>query len=160
MRELGLVSAMVVPLGPAAARSARSPWSPPSPDGTSTRRDLELAEDLARRAALAIDNSMLFHREHEAALTLQRSLLPPRCPRSGRPSSPRATSLRHRASRSVATGTRWSRTTTARSRVTIGDVAGRGIRAAVVMGRVRPALRAFALDGRGAGGDDRAASTR
>jgi serine phosphatase RsbU (regulator of sigma subunit) len=31
----------------------------------------------------------------------------------------------------------------------IGDVAGRGIRAASVMGRVRPALRAYALDGHG-----------
>jgi phosphoserine phosphatase RsbU/P len=32
--------------------------------------------------------------------------------------------------------------------MTIGDVAGRGIRAASVMGRIRPALRAYVLDGR------------
>ena len=43
-------------------------------------QDLELAEDLARRAALAIDNSMLFKREHETAVVLQRSLLPQSLP--------------------------------------------------------------------------------
>ena len=33
--------------------------------------------------------------------------------------------------------------------LTIGDVAGRGLKAASVMGRIRPALRAYVLDGHG-----------
>ena len=65
---------------PRAARSAPSRSSPPSPGVRYDEHDLELAEDLARRAALAIDNSMLFKREHEAAVVLQRSLLPQSLP--------------------------------------------------------------------------------
>jgi serine phosphatase RsbU (regulator of sigma subunit)/PAS domain-containing protein len=38
--------------------------------------DLSIAEDLARRAALAIDNSRLYEAQHEIAHTLQQSLLP------------------------------------------------------------------------------------
>jgi GAF domain-containing protein len=40
--------------------------------------DLALAEDLARRAALAIDNARLYEAQHEIAHTLQQSLLPGR----------------------------------------------------------------------------------
>jgi len=38
--------------------------------------DVDLAEDLARRAALALDNVRLYQQEHTVADTLQRSLLP------------------------------------------------------------------------------------
>jgi serine phosphatase RsbU (regulator of sigma subunit)/PAS domain-containing protein len=38
--------------------------------------DLAIAEDLARRAALAIDNARLYEAQHEIAHTLQQSLLP------------------------------------------------------------------------------------
>ncbi|HSU00326.1 MAG TPA: PAS domain-containing protein, partial [Geodermatophilus sp.] len=41
-----------------------------------TQDDVDLAEDLARRAALAMDNVRLYQREHAVADTLQRSLLP------------------------------------------------------------------------------------
>src|SRR3954462_14475791 len=41
-----------------------------------TQDDVDLAEDLARRAALALDNVRLYQREHTVADTLQRSLLP------------------------------------------------------------------------------------
>ncbi|MFP1627912.1 GAF domain-containing protein [Streptomyces sp. 5K101] len=40
------------------------------------RRDLALACDLAAHAALCIDNARLYNREHDTALTLQRSMLP------------------------------------------------------------------------------------
>ncbi|MGB8650579.1 MAG: SpoIIE family protein phosphatase [Mycobacteriales bacterium] len=42
--------------------------------------DLELATELARRAATAVDNAQLYARAAHAATTLQRSLLPPRLP--------------------------------------------------------------------------------
>src|SRR5690606_38463700 len=40
-------------------------------------RDAALAAELAARAAVCIDNARLYRREHERALILQRSLLPP-----------------------------------------------------------------------------------
>ncbi|MET9867767.1 PAS domain-containing protein, partial [Streptomyces sp. NPDC006386] len=40
-------------------------------------RDRDLAVELAARAAVCIDNARLYRREHERALILQRSLLPP-----------------------------------------------------------------------------------
>jgi len=42
--------------------------------------DLALAEDLARRAALAVDNARIYQERDHIARTLQRSLLPPRLP--------------------------------------------------------------------------------
>jgi serine phosphatase RsbU (regulator of sigma subunit) len=47
-----------------------------SADRRFSREDVELAEDLAARAALAFDNVRLYQREHSVADTLQRSLLP------------------------------------------------------------------------------------
>src|SRR5688500_1239270 len=44
--------------------------------GTFTRDEIDLAEDLAARAALAMDNVRLYQQEHTVADTLQRSLLP------------------------------------------------------------------------------------
>src|SRR4051794_5651986 len=43
-------------------------------------RELELAEELGRRAGLALDHARLFAREHAAAETLQRALLPAQLP--------------------------------------------------------------------------------
>ncbi len=43
--------------------------------------DVALAEDLAQRAAIAVDNAGLFTRASEVAHILQHSLLPPRLPR-------------------------------------------------------------------------------
>ena len=40
-------------------------------------RDIALADELVARAAVCIDNARLYRREHERALILQRSLLPP-----------------------------------------------------------------------------------
>lgn len=147
MRELGLASGMVVPLE-ARGRVFGAMTLVASESG---RRygdsDLELAEDLARRAALAIDNSMLFRREHEAAVTLQRSLLPESLPQLAgvdfagqyEPAAPE-----------IEVGGDWYDVVVVGEEtvvLTIGDIAGRGIQAATVMGRVAASLRAYALDG-------------
>ena len=149
IRELGMVSAMVVPLQ-ARGRSLGALTMVAAESGRRfDQGDLELAEDLARRAALAIDNSMLFRREHEAAVTLQRSLLPQ--------SIPEIEGLRFAvryepAGPGLQVGGDWYEVVArddGRVGVVIGDVAGRGIHAASVMGRVRPALRAYVADGHG-----------
>jgi PAS domain S-box-containing protein len=147
MRELGLVSVMIVPLL-ARGRAIGAVSFVAAESGIRyDERDLELAEDLARRAALAIDNAMLFKREHEAAVILQRSLLPESLPElvgiglaaRYEPAAP-----------GLEVGGDWYEVVARDDgtvAVTIGDVAGRGVRAASVMGRVRPALRAVVAEG-------------
>jgi PAS domain S-box-containing protein len=147
MRELGLRSAMVVPL----VARGRTIGALTLVAAESGRRfgpvDLDLAEDLARRAALAIDNSMLFHREHEAAVILQRSLLPESLPHvEGLSFAARY----EPAAPGLEVGGDWYevvRCADGSVGLTIGDVAGRGVRAASVMGRIRPALRGLVAEG-------------
>ena len=147
LKELGLVSAMVVPLE-ARGRVLGAITFVSSESGRRYEQtDLELAEDLARRAALAIDNAMLFNREHDAALTLQRSLLPQSLPEV---EGAQFAARYEPAAPGLEVGGDWYEVVAlddGQVAVTIGDVAGRGILAAAVMGRVRPALRAYALDG-------------
>src|SRR5215204_473832 len=80
LRELGLKSYMIVPLvargrvlGAISFVSAESGWR-------YGQADLELAEELARRAGLAVDNARLYRDRSEVARTLQEGLLPPRLP--------------------------------------------------------------------------------
>ena len=147
IRELGMVSAMVVPLaardrvlGALTLVSAES-------DHRYTDEDLRLAQELARHAALAIDNANLYRREHDAAITLQRALLPHRIP------SPRTAEVAVRylpAAPGLEVGGDWYdlvETGAGRLAIVVGDVAGRGVQAAAVMGNLRTALRAYILDG-------------
>jgi PAS domain S-box-containing protein len=147
MRELGLLSAMTVPLR-ARGRSIGAVSFVAAESGLRyDEHDLELAEDLARRAALAIDNSMLFRREHETAVVLQRSLLPQSLPELD---GIDFAALYEPAAPGLEVGGDWYEVVPRDDgsvAVTIGDVAGRGVRAASVMGRVRPALRAVVAEG-------------
>ncbi len=150
LRELGLRSAMIVPLRARGRVFGAITFVASSPDRRYDEGDVELAEDLARRAALAVDNAMLFHREHEAAVVLQRSLLPDSVPTSHHGIE---FDVRYRpAGPGVAVGGDWYDIVLLDDgsvSLTIGDVAGRGLTAASVMGRIRPALRAYVLDGHG-----------
>ena len=147
IRGLGLVSAMVVPLR-ARARTLGALTLVAAESGRRfTSDDLEVAEDLARRAALAVENAMLYAREHRAAVTLQRSLLPRDLPRI-----PGLQLAARYMPAGVGTdvGGDWYDTielADGRLNLIVGDVAGRGIRAASVMGQLRNALRAYVLDG-------------
>jgi serine phosphatase RsbU (regulator of sigma subunit) len=151
IRELGMASAMIVPLQ-ARGRSLGALTLVAAESGRHfDQDDLELAEDLARRAALAIDNAILFRREHEAAVTLQRSLLPQSIPEI----EGLQFAVRYEpAGPGLQVGGDWYEVVArddGRVAVVIGDVAGRGIHAASVMGRVRPALRAYVAEGHGPG---------
>ncbi len=146
-RELGLVSAMIVPLrAPARTLGALTLVSAESGRHYDAS-DLTLAEDLARRAALAIDNALLYRREHEAAVTLQRALLPESLPEvSGIEFAARY----EPAAPGLEVGGDWYEVVVRDDGtfgIMIGDVAGRGIRAASTMGRLRPAMRGFVADG-------------
>ncbi|WP_243640177.1 SpoIIE family protein phosphatase [Streptacidiphilus pinicola] len=107
--------------------------------------DLTLAEELAHRAAVCLDNARRYQREHTLALTLQRSLLPRALPELP------AVEVAHRylpAQEGV--GGDWFDViplSGARVALVVGDVVGHGLHAAATMGRLRTAVRNFsALD--------------
>ncbi|MFP8962388.1 SpoIIE family protein phosphatase [Streptomyces nanhaiensis] len=106
--------------------------------------DLALAGELAARTAISVDNARRFSRERDAALTLQRSLLPRDTPRLA------AVDLAHRylpADVRSGVGGDWFDAiplSGMRSALVVGDVAGHGLEAAATMGRLRTAVRTLA----------------
>ncbi|MCZ7458186.1 SpoIIE family protein phosphatase [Streptomyces sp. WMMC940] len=108
-------------------------------------RDRALAVELAARAAVCIDNARLYRREHERALILQRSLLPP-----GDPEAAGLDIACRYLPGNTATevGGDWFDVIELpghRTALVVGDVMGRGLRAAVAMGELRTAVRTLAL---------------
>ncbi|WP_267243208.1 SpoIIE family protein phosphatase [Streptomyces sp. PR69] len=108
-------------------------------------RDRALAVELAARAAVCIDNARLYRREHERALILQRSLLPP-----GDPEAAGLDIACRYLPGNTATevGGDWFDVIQLpghRTALVVGDVMGRGLRAAVAMGELRTAVRTLAL---------------
>jgi PAS domain S-box-containing protein len=107
--------------------------------------DLALAVQLADRAALAIDNALIFGREQDRALILQRSLLPARLPQA---QGLAAAARYFPAGLGEQVGGDWYDVIplpSGRVAVVIGDVMGRGIPAAALMGQVRAAVRGYAV---------------
>jgi serine phosphatase RsbU (regulator of sigma subunit) len=106
--------------------------------------DVRLVTDLTARAAVHIDNARLYTREHDAALTLQRSLLPRDIPRVP------GLDIAYRylpASRATEAGGDWFDIIPLdRGKVTlvVGDVTGHGIHAAAIMGQLRTTAAALA----------------
>ncbi|MEU3093499.1 SpoIIE family protein phosphatase [Streptomyces sp. NPDC006967] len=111
-------------------------------------RDRDLAVELAARAAVCIDNARLYRREHERALILQRSLLPPGDPEaSGLDIACRYLPGSMATGRSSEVGGDWFDVIELpghRTALVVGDVMGRGLRAAVAMGELRTAVRTLA----------------
>jgi serine phosphatase RsbU (regulator of sigma subunit)/PAS domain-containing protein/anti-sigma regulatory factor (Ser/Thr protein kinase) len=101
--------------------------------------DLAFAEELAARAAVAIDNARRYTREHALAVTLQRSLLPRSLPDQS------AVEVAHRYLPARAgVGGDWFDVIPlpgARVALVVGDVVGHGLHAAATMGRLRTAVR-------------------
>ena len=102
----------------------------------------------ADRVALAIDHALVFEREHRIAETLQRSLLPERLPVL--PGLEVAARYIPAASEAEVGGDWYDVIPIDSSRVglVMGDVAGKGLAAASMVGRLRSAMRAYALEGR------------
>ena len=108
--------------------------------------DVEVATDLGRRAAMAMDNARLYQLEQSVAETLQRSLLPQL------PDVPGVTAVAHyeAASAGAAVGGDFYDLIVLPDGavgIAIGDVAGHDIDAAAEMGQLRGLLRACAYDG-------------
>jgi anti-sigma regulatory factor (Ser/Thr protein kinase)/putative methionine-R-sulfoxide reductase with GAF domain len=108
--------------------------------------DVELLQMVAERVALAT-HSYLAETERKGAATLQRSLLPDRLPNVAGLES----AVRYSAGGEGDVGGDWYDMFVLPSGwvcITVGDVVGRGLHAAVIMGRIRSALRAYALSTR------------
>ncbi|MFC7221267.1 SpoIIE family protein phosphatase [Streptomyces polyrhachis] len=106
-------------------------------------QDLAVATELVARAAVCVDNARLFTREHTLASLLQRSLVPPRLPHHS------AVRTAHTYLPVAAGGTWYDVLPLSGSRVglVVGEVAGQGLAAVAVMGRLRTAVSALgALD--------------
>lgn len=113
--------------------------------------DLGLLVPAAERAALAIGRAKVVERERRIAETLQRSLLPESLPTI----EGLELAARFLPGAGVEVGGDWYDALPLPSGelgVVIGDVAGKGLRAATLMGELRAGLRAYAIDGPPAGG--------
>ncbi|MCU1483796.1 MAG: hypothetical protein JWN67_542 [Actinomycetia bacterium] len=114
-------------------------------EGDFTESDEVVLTQLAQLAAVAIENAERFEQEHDIAQTLQRSLLPHRLPDV----PGLELGVRYRpGGAGTSVGGDWYDVVPlddGRVALTIGDIMGRGARAAAVMGQLRTALRAYAL---------------
>ncbi|MFJ5706638.1 SpoIIE family protein phosphatase [Streptomyces sp. NPDC093105] len=106
--------------------------------------DVLLAQELAARAAVSIDNARWYQSMRNSAVTLQRSLLPGDPPE--RPGLEAAARYQP-AQESIEVGGDWYDVIALpdeKTALVVGDVMGSGIDAAATMGRLRTATRAFA----------------
>ncbi|MFB7557340.1 SpoIIE family protein phosphatase [Streptomyces brevispora] len=103
--------------------------------------DLSFAEELVARAAVSVDNARRYTREHEMAVTLQRSLLPRGLPEQN------ALDVAFRYLPAQAgVGGDWFDViplSGARVALVVGDVVGHGLHAAATMGQLRTAVQNF-----------------
>jgi serine phosphatase RsbU (regulator of sigma subunit) len=140
----GSHSLIVVPL---AARGlvlgVMTLWRSRRPDAFEAD-DLTLAQELAARAAVAIDNARRFTQQQQTAFALQSSLLPRAVPAQ----SAVEVALRYLpAGAGPGLGGDWFDViplSGARVALVVGDVVGRGIHAAATMGRLRTAVHTLA----------------
>jgi serine phosphatase RsbU (regulator of sigma subunit) len=145
-RTLDVRSAMIVPL----VAEGRSLGAISFASSESRKRfgqaDLELAEDLAHRAAIAIVNARQYEERSHVARTLQRSLLPQRLPDIQgveiaafyQPAGLARTEVGGDFYDAFEVGEgAWG--------IVIGDVCGKGVEAAAMTGTARHAIRAAAM---------------
>lgn len=143
--ELGITGHMIVPL-PARRRILGAISFVSGPSGRRfTHADLALAEELARRAALALDNARLYRERSQVARSLQQSLLPASLPTI--PGAEVAARYRPAAEGDVGGDFydifevgdgRWA--------LLIGDVAGKGPEAAALTALARHTIRTAWLE--------------
>ncbi|MFW3170348.1 SpoIIE family protein phosphatase [Geodermatophilus sp. CPCC 206100] len=140
-RRLGAASVLAVPMTARRRTRGALVLGRTDADRAFTQEDVDLAEDLARRAALAMDNVRLYQQEHTVAETLQRSLLPTLPEIAG------LESAAHYVSASTAADVGGDfydllQLPDGSVGVVIGDVVGHDVAAAAAMGHLRGLIRA------------------
>ncbi|ROR72569.1 ATP-binding SpoIIE family protein phosphatase [Bogoriella caseilytica] len=146
MRTLGLFVALPY-RGPASTQIA-GPVGSPEPSAAVAILPEEVGtvlELVARRVGMAMDNAELYYREHLAAETLQRSMLPEQAEIDGLDVwSYYAPSVEH-----AQVGGDWYDVVELDDEtvlVVVGDVTGHDLEAAAAMGQLRSIVRAYAQD--------------
>lgn len=143
LRSLGVHSMIMVPLAARGLVLGVATFLRAGDRPAFDAADLALAGDLAAHAGICIDNARLYHREHDTAAILKRSMLPC-CPKP-----PAGIEIAHRyrpASDVHEVGGDWYDVATlapGKAALAIGDVMGHGIQAAAIMGQMRTTVRAF-----------------
>ncbi|MFJ3704244.1 MULTISPECIES: SpoIIE family protein phosphatase [unclassified Streptomyces] len=109
--------------------------------------DLSVAEEIVARAAVSMDNARRYSREHNVAVTLQRSLLPQGLPdQSAIDAAYRYLPAQAGLGGLGGVGGDWFDIIPlpgARVALVVGDVVGHGLHAAATMGRLRTAVHNF-----------------
>jgi PAS domain S-box-containing protein len=142
--ELGPLSVMIVPLRARGTTLGVTTFFRCRRHEPFDRDDLQLAEDLVSRAAVCVDNARRYSRERNAALVLQRSLLPHRLPDQA---AVEVAACYRPADELTGLGGDWYDLVPlsgARVALVVGEVPGHGIGAAAAMGRLRTAVRTLA----------------
>lgn len=117
-------------------------------DPASSQLDQSLISDLARRAAVALDNAILYRTERRIGLTLQRSLLPRDVPQL--PGVEVAVRYLPGTSGAFVGGDFYSGMQVGdQLLLALGDVMGHGMRSAARMGQLRAIVATLALEGHG-----------
>ena len=145
VEELGFESYMCVPLTARGRILGALTLVSCDPARPFTTDDLNLAHELAWRAALALDNARLFEERSRVARVLQASLLPPSLPHI---EGAELAATYVAAEEGLDVGGDFYDVFDAGYRawaVSIGDVCGRGPRAATVTGLIRHTVRSLAF---------------
>ncbi|MFF5156687.1 SpoIIE family protein phosphatase [Streptomyces sp. NPDC000348] len=129
------------------AKPDRPPVAVVIPAGAAvTPDDEQLLDQLVQAGALALEALRSYSEEHALALTLQRSFLPESLPETAR--ADLAVRYLPAGEHTEIGGDFYEAIDTPDGLVVaVGDVAGHSLDAAVVMGQVRHALRAYAVEG-------------
>jgi GAF domain-containing protein len=142
-RELQLCSALTVPLAARGKVFGVISWVYAESGRHFGPADVAFAEDLARRAAVAIDNAELHSQTLAAAVELQRAVLP-----EAMPPLPGWELASHYSpsGRTEVGGDFYDAIPLGGGRIAVfvGDVMGRGVHAAAAMAHMRAAVRAYA----------------
>ena len=142
--DLRIRSMMIVPIRVGAETIGAITFAGADSGRRYGQEDVALAEELGRRAGLAVTNVRLYAQASMTAETLQHSLLPdlPELPHL-------VTAARYLPGAAGAeVGGDWYDVIpleSGRTAIVVGDVMGRGVTAAALMGQLRTAVRAYAL---------------
>ncbi|MGW5427359.1 SpoIIE family protein phosphatase [Streptomyces sp. NPDC004059] len=142
--ELGVHSVMIVPIRARGVTMGVTTFFRRRRKEPFDKDDLSLAEDLVSRAAVCVDNARRYTRERDAALVLQRSLLPRRLPEQD---AVEVAACYRPADELTGLGGDWYDIiplSGARVALIVGEVPGHGIDAAAAMGRLRTAVHTLA----------------
>lgn len=135
---------LVVPLRAGGSMLGLVTFRRDAPSATFDSGEVALADELATRTAVCVDNARRFTRERTASLALQRQLMPRHLPQ------PSAVDVAHRylpTDDVTGVGGDWFDVialSSTRVGLVVGDVVGHGLQAAATMGRLRTTVRALA----------------